>query len=36
MAYHPILLEAKGWNWEWHWSREEFLKSEVKNLKGEI
>jgi hypothetical protein len=29
MAYHPILLEAKGWNWEWKWSREEFLKSEI-------
>lgn len=30
MAYHPILLEAKGWNWEWKWSRGEFtsLKSE--------
>lgn len=21
MAYHPILLEVKGWNWEWKWSR---------------
>ncbi|MBC6367376.1 AAA domain-containing protein [Algoriphagus sp. AK58] len=21
MAYHPILLEEKGWNWEWKWSR---------------
>ncbi|TDQ18430.1 superfamily I DNA and/or RNA helicase [Algoriphagus boseongensis] len=21
LAYHPILLEEKGWNWEWKWSR---------------
>lgn len=21
VAYHPILLEKKGWNWEWRWSR---------------
>jgi hypothetical protein len=21
MAYHPILLEEKGWKWEWQWSR---------------
>ncbi|MDF2158362.1 AAA domain-containing protein [Algoriphagus sp. CAU 1675] len=21
MAYHPILLEEKGWRWEWRWSR---------------
>jgi hypothetical protein len=21
MAYHPILLEEKGWRWEWMWSR---------------
>jgi hypothetical protein len=21
MAYHPILLEEKGWTWEWKWSR---------------
>lgn len=21
MAYHPILLEEKGWEWEWKWSR---------------
>jgi hypothetical protein len=21
IAYHPILLEAKGWKWEWKWSR---------------
>lgn len=27
MAYHPILLEAKGWKWEWRWSR--LWKSEV-------
>jgi hypothetical protein len=26
MAYHPILLEAKGWEWEWKWSREEIMK----------
>ncbi|WBL41463.1 AAA domain-containing protein [Algoriphagus halophytocola] len=26
IAYHPILLEQKGWNWVWKWSREEFLK----------
>ncbi|MBN3583568.1 DNA helicase [Algoriphagus aestuarii] len=26
MAYHPILLEEKGWKWFWKWSREEFLK----------
>jgi hypothetical protein len=27
MAYHPILLEAKGWEWEWRWSREEIMKT---------
>lgn len=27
MAYHPILLEEKGWKWEWKWSR--FWKAEV-------
>jgi superfamily I DNA and/or RNA helicase len=27
IAYHPILLEAKGWKWEWKWSR--FWKAEV-------
>jgi hypothetical protein len=21
LAYHPILLEEKGWKWEWMWSR---------------
>ncbi|OOG78119.1 AAA domain-containing protein [Algoriphagus sp. A40] len=21
LAYHPILLEEKGWKWEWKWSR---------------
>ncbi|MCS5489841.1 AAA domain-containing protein [Algoriphagus limi] len=21
MAYHPILLEQKGWKWDWIWSR---------------
>ncbi|MEN2282762.1 AAA domain-containing protein [Algoriphagus sp. SE2] len=21
MAYHPILLEQKGWEWKWEWSR---------------
>lgn len=21
LAYHPILLEEKGWKWEWRWSR---------------
>jgi len=21
MAYHPILLEEKGWKWTWEWSR---------------
>ncbi|GMQ31100.1 AAA domain-containing protein [Algoriphagus confluentis] len=21
VAYHPILLEEKGWKWEWMWSR---------------
>ncbi|WP_026968469.1 AAA domain-containing protein [Algoriphagus terrigena] len=26
MAYHPILLEEKGWTWEWRWSRSDFLK----------
>ncbi|GMQ24396.1 hypothetical protein Aoki45_10780 [Algoriphagus sp. oki45] len=26
MAYHPILLEKKGWKWEWIWSR--FWKAE--------
>ncbi|WP_296705526.1 DEAD/DEAH box helicase, partial [Algoriphagus sp.] len=25
IAYHPILLEQKGWDWEWKWSREEFF-----------
>lgn len=25
MAYHPILLEQKGWKWKWKWSREEFF-----------
>ncbi|HSF52776.1 MAG TPA: AAA domain-containing protein [Algoriphagus sp.] len=27
LAYHPILLEEKGWKWEWKWSR--FWKEEV-------
>ena len=27
LAYHPILLEQKGWNWTWRWSREEFFKT---------
>jgi hypothetical protein len=27
MAYHPILLEAKGWEWDWKWSREEIMKT---------
>jgi hypothetical protein len=22
MAYHPILLEEKGWKWQWEWSRD--------------
>ncbi|WP_373397721.1 C-terminal helicase domain-containing protein [Algoriphagus halophilus] len=26
MTYHPILLEQKGWKWDWKWSREEFFK----------
>ncbi|MBN3519871.1 DUF4011 domain-containing protein [Algoriphagus lutimaris] len=26
MTYHPILLEQKGWKWDWKWSREEFYK----------
>ena len=25
MAYHPILLESKGWKWEWKWSRGQFF-----------
>lgn len=25
LAYHPILLEEKGWKWEWKWTREEFI-----------
>lgn len=25
LAYHPILLEQKGWSWEWYWSRNRFL-----------
>ncbi|GAB3222094.1 DUF4011 domain-containing protein [Algoriphagus aestuariicola] len=25
MAYHPILLEQKGWSWQWKWSRVEFF-----------
>jgi hypothetical protein len=27
MAYHPILLEAKGWEWDLKWSREEIMKT---------
>jgi superfamily I DNA and/or RNA helicase len=27
IAYHPILLEAKGWEWDWKWSREEIMKT---------
>ncbi len=27
MAYHPILLEAKGWQWEWCWSRDSLMNS---------
>lgn len=25
LAYHPILLESKGWKWEWRWSRDQFF-----------
>ncbi|MEP0710721.1 MAG: DEAD/DEAH box helicase, partial [Algoriphagus sp.] len=25
LAYHPILLEQKGWNYEWKWSRDWFM-----------
>lgn len=25
MAYHPILLQSKHWDWRWKWSRELFL-----------
>lgn len=25
VAYHPILLDQKGWDWEWKWSREYFI-----------
>jgi hypothetical protein len=27
MAYHPILLEAKGWELDWKWSRDEIMKT---------
>ncbi len=27
MAFHPILLEQKGWSWEWRWSRTIFVES---------
>ncbi|WP_425635769.1 DEAD/DEAH box helicase [Algoriphagus yeomjeoni] len=26
VAYHPILLEQKGWRFEWKWSRQLFVK----------
>ncbi|RAI88020.1 AAA domain-containing protein [Algoriphagus yeomjeoni] len=26
VAYHPILLEQKGWRFEWKWSRQLFIK----------
>lgn len=29
MAYHPILLEQKGWKWEWKWSREFFFEKRL-------
>ena len=27
IAYHPILLEQKGWSWKWEWSRTALFKS---------
>lgn len=27
MAYHPILLEEKGWKWEWKWTRNKMLET---------
>ncbi|MDX5340409.1 MAG: AAA domain-containing protein [Cyclobacteriaceae bacterium] len=27
IAYHPILLEQKGWQWVWKWSRGNLLKN---------
>ena len=29
VAYHPILLEEKGWNWQWMWSREEMIRAKI-------
>ncbi len=29
IAYHPILLEEKGWEWEWYWSREAIWNSRI-------
>jgi superfamily I DNA and/or RNA helicase len=25
LAYHPILLEQKGWSYDWKWSRDSFI-----------
>ena len=27
IAYHPILLEQKGWQWIWKWSRERLIRN---------
>ncbi|WP_026950324.1 AAA domain-containing protein [Algoriphagus mannitolivorans] len=27
MAFHPILLEEKGWKWFWKWSRERLIRN---------
>jgi hypothetical protein len=27
LAYHPILLEEKGWEWEWRWSRGNLIRN---------
>ncbi len=35
MGYHPILLEEKGWNWVWKWSREGILGTERQNEKSD-
>ena len=37
MAYHPILLESKGWEWRWSWSRESrWLLESVGSKQGTV
>jgi hypothetical protein len=37
MAYHPILLESKGWEWKWSWSRESrWLLESVGSKQGTV